>query len=164
MSWRDFVPGVDSTQGKIRLSGDDEEASTVEEKEAEQKECPRLRANIFQVLTFSWLTPMCALSLEAGQCITCVLLMLRRCYDMNRMKAGKNAYLNEEDLWSLPPDDTAEALGTRLEHHWQKRRDAVKGKPGKQASLTGALAGAFGGPFFYAAIFKVSRYRFFGEL
>lgn len=72
------------------------------------------------------------------------------------MKAGKTAYLNEEDLWSLPPDDTAEALGTRLETAWQKRRDACKGKVGKSPSLTGALASAYGAPFYYAAIFKVS--------
>lgn len=59
MSWRDFVPGV-ASEGKIKLgttgiSGEEESGA---EKEEVQKECPRLRANIFQVLTFSWLTPM----------------------------------------------------------------------------------------------------------
>lgn len=71
MTWRDFVPGV-APEGKIKLT--DVEG---EEQEAEQKQCPRLRANIFQILTFSWLTPM--------------------------MMAGKSAYLNEDDLWALPP-------------------------------------------------------------
>lgn len=57
MSWRDFVPFVES-QGKIRL-GETEEQERDDEFGLEQKECPRLRANIFQRLTFSWMTPMC---------------------------------------------------------------------------------------------------------
>lgn len=69
-TWRDWVPFV-RREGQIKL-GDDES----EGKEKEQPPCPRLRANIFSVLTFSWLTPM--------------------------MKAGKDKYLTEEDLWSLP--------------------------------------------------------------
>lgn len=51
-TWRDWTPLVKS-EGKIKL-GDDES----EGKEKEQPPCPRLRANIFSVLTFSWLTPM----------------------------------------------------------------------------------------------------------
>lgn len=61
------------------------------------------------------------------------------------------------------PDDTAEALGSRLETNWLKRRavtdahnktlaaDAKKKRP----SLTGALVASFGAPFGIAAIFKV---------
>lgn len=51
-TWRDWVPFV-TAEGKIKL-GDDENVGS----EKEQPECPRLRANIFSVLTFSWLTPM----------------------------------------------------------------------------------------------------------
>ncbi|KWU42263.1 P-loop containing nucleoside triphosphate hydrolase protein [Rhodotorula sp. JG-1b] len=93
----------------------------------EQKECPRLRANIFQRLTFSWMTPM--------------------------MMAGYRKFLTEEDLWALPPDDTAYALGQRLEKAWQARR----AKAAKRPSLTGALVSAYGGPFFTAALFKLGQ-------
>lgn len=55
--WRDFVPGFGGTaEGKIRLSEGEE--GVPEEGEWKQQECPRIRANIFQRLTFSWLTPM----------------------------------------------------------------------------------------------------------
>mgnify|MGYP001580964028 FL=1 len=98
-----------------------------------------------------------------------------------RMKDGYNKYLTEEDLWSLPvssvpfrcpgamltaraqPDDTAEALGSRLEKNWVKRRVAVESHnktlgsddKKKRPSLTGALVASYGTPFFTAAIFKV---------
>lgn len=86
-------------------------------------------------------------------------------------------------LKSLQPDDTAYALGMRLERAWQARRakavskaDAEPTIPGQQPSyavapadgrkptkvektkkpsLTGALISAYGGPFFTAALFKV---------
>jgi ATP-binding cassette subfamily C (CFTR/MRP) protein 1 len=59
MRWTDFVPGV-ASEGKIKLgaTGMSGEEDSGGEKEEVQKACPRLRANIFQVLTFSWLTPM----------------------------------------------------------------------------------------------------------
>lgn len=65
-------------------------------------------------------------------------------------------------LTSAQPDDTAEALGSRLEANWTKRREAIKAHekavPGgtrTRPSLTGALVASFGGPFFIAAVFKV---------
>ncbi|GAA5894971.1 uncharacterized protein JCM6883_002275 [Sporobolomyces salmoneus] len=150
MSWRDFVPFVQPASGKIRLEG--EEQGTKDE--WEQPECPRLRANIFSRLTFSWMTPL--------------------------MMQGYRKFLTEEDLWSLPPDDTANALGSRLEQAWQARRDNLArksqikpesseqeptysvlpadGKTEKEApkpSLTGALVSSYGGPFFMAALFKL---------
>ncbi|GAA6044266.1 hypothetical protein JCM8097_004322 [Rhodosporidiobolus ruineniae] len=154
MTWRDFVPFVES-QGKIRLPED--EAEMREDEEWKQEECPIVRANIFQRLTFSWMTPM--------------------------MKAGYKKFLTEEDLWALPSSDSARALGHRLESAWQKRRDAVakkasvrpasseqeatyavapadgrkkteKEKEGRP-NLTGALFSAYGGPFFMAAVFKL---------
>ncbi|GAA5856368.1 hypothetical protein JCM8547_008708 [Rhodosporidiobolus lusitaniae] len=159
MSWRDFVPFV-KNQGKIRLGSEEEQrrnGGQVDEYGVwEQAECPRIRANIFQRLTFSWMTPM--------------------------MKTGKEKYLTEEDLWALPPDDTAHALGSRLEAAWQSRRAAIADKTDthppsfqepsyavsaadgrgkkeaekkKKPSLLGALVAAYGGPFFMAALYKL---------
>ncbi|GJN87677.1 hypothetical protein Rhopal_000632-T1 [Rhodotorula paludigena] len=160
MSWRDFVPFVKS-EGKIRLGEDEEQrrnGAGDDDLAFEQKECPRLRANVFQRLTFSWMTPM--------------------------MKTGYRKFLTEEDLWALPPDDTAWALGQRLEKAWQARRTRVAHKThtdpapsqqptyavtpadGKQKnddekdkrpSLTGALVSAYGVPFFTAALFKLGQ-------
>ncbi|CEQ40462.1 SPOSA6832_02085, partial [Sporobolomyces salmonicolor] len=158
MGWRDFVPFVEP-QGKIRLS---EEGDAIREGAAvegdgevwEQPECPRLTANIFQRLTFSWMTPM--------------------------MKMGYKKFLTEEDLWSLPPDDTAHALSERLERAWAARcarvahkthnepvtsaqvpaysvvpADGKASKKTKRPSLFGALMSAYGGPFLVAAVFKL---------
>ncbi|GAA5929198.1 hypothetical protein JCM1841_006231 [Sporobolomyces salmonicolor] len=158
MGWRDFVPFVEP-QGKIRLS---EEGDAIREGAAvegdgevwEQPECPRLTANIFQRLTFSWMTPM--------------------------MKMGYKKFLTEEDLWSLPPDDTAHALSERLERTWAARcarvahkthnepvtsaqvpaysvvpADGKASKKTKRPSLFGALMSAYGGPFLVAAVFKL---------
>ncbi|GAA5821197.1 hypothetical protein JCM3770_005247 [Rhodotorula araucariae] len=158
MTWRDFVPFVES-QGKIRLGEDAEQRGNgLKDDSWEQPECPRLRANIFQRLTFSWMTPM--------------------------MMAGYRKFLTEEDLWALPPDDTAYALGQRLEKAWQARRDRIAHKthsqaaPGqeptfavapadgkkkkraekeKRPNLAAALASAYGGPFFLAALFKLGQ-------
>ncbi|GAA5903406.1 hypothetical protein JCM6882_006539 [Rhodosporidiobolus microsporus] len=158
MSWRDFVPFVES-QGKIRLGEEEEQRRNGQQEdefgEWHQDECPRLRANIFQKLTFSWMTPM--------------------------MKAGYKKFLTEEDLWAMPPDDTAHALSQRLERAWQSRRDKVadkththppstqeptlavaaadgrkkkEGEKEKRPSMTGALISAYGGPFFMAALYK----------
>lgn len=121
------------------------------------------------------------------------------------MKTGYRKFLTEEDLWSLPvnmplvrvimeqrradhgilqPDDTAYALGQRLEKAWLARRakaveksdvkptipgqqpsyavapadgrQPAKGDKVRKPSLTGALVASYGGPFFTAALFKVS--------
>ena len=55
LSWLPFVE--DENRGKIRLGED-----PVDEDGWDQKECPRIRANIFERLTFSWLTPLSVLS------------------------------------------------------------------------------------------------------
>jgi hypothetical protein len=85
--------------------------------------------------------------------------------------------------FSLQPDDTARALGDRLESAWQKRRDAIadkqhihppssqqaaysvvpadgrkkgeKDEKTKRPNLAAALAAAYGGPFMWAALFKL---------
>lgn len=130
LTWRDlftWLPFV-KDEGRIKLR-DNEQTETTGE--YEQQICPRLRANIFSRLTFSWLTPM--------------------------VKLGKRKFLTEEDLWALPTGDTAEELATRLEKAWIKRREKVSSKDAKQkASLTGSLFEAYGGPFMVAAVFKVN--------
>lgn len=66
-----------------------------------------------------------------------------------------------DQLALLQPDDTAHALGHRLEEAWNKRKKAlpkVDVKDGEKAprpNLTGALTAAYGGPFFMAALFKL---------
>lgn len=52
-TWLSWLPGVQE-EGTIKLVDAPEDGNV----EWEQKECPRLRANIFSRLTFSWLTPM----------------------------------------------------------------------------------------------------------
>lgn len=143
--WVSWIPGVKARdEGKIKLVTD-EDGNVEGEDEWKHEPCPRLRANIFSRLTFSWMTPM--------------------------MKTGYKKFLTEEDLWALPPDDTAEALGKRLESAWESRKKALqhKQKDAKQngakttadnekepkPNLTGALVSAYGGPFFAAAVFKV---------
>ncbi|KAI5478725.1 putative ABC metal ion transporter [Pseudohyphozyma bogoriensis] len=132
------ILGPDGFPSRIKLGqGEDnkpadnaEEGAEEAEDEWHQKPCPRVRANIYSRLTFGWMTPM--------------------------MKEGYKKFLTEEDLWALPPDDTALALGTRLERAWMSRVEKAN-KTGKHASLTGALVSSFGGPFFVAAIFKLSQ-------
>lgn len=113
--------------------------------------------------------------------------------------SGALPRLTPTSLWSrrvdadaeppLQPDDTARALGDRLEKAWQSRRDKLAHKagsspalPGQEASyavapadgkqkkqgdkekrpnLAGALVSAFGGPFFLAAVFKVRLVQLF---
>lgn len=132
LSW---IPGVRARdEGKIKLTGDDG-ISSADDDEWHRQECPRLRANIFSRLTFSWMTPM--------------------------MKAGYKKFLTEEDLWALPPDDTAEALGNKLERAWERRKRALQSKQtvgdekAPRPNLAAALNSAYGGPFFAAAVFKV---------
>lgn len=143
MTWRDlftWLPFV-KDEGRIKLADGEQTEGISSTGEYEQQSCPRLRANIFSRLTFSWLTPM--------------------------VKLGKRKFLTEEDLWALPDGDTAEALAERLEKAWRKRekRVAEKASPATKSddkkkqprpSLTGALIEAFGGPFMLAALFKVS--------
>ena len=61
-----------------------------------EKECPVNTANIFSRLTFHWMQPM--------------------------MSLGSKKFLGEEDMWSLPPDEDAEALGKKFSKHWKNTR------------------------------------------
>ncbi|KAI9677505.1 MAG: hypothetical protein M1817_006459 [Caeruleum heppii] len=62
-----------------------------------EEECPIEYANVFSVLTFSWMTPM--------------------------MKYGYREYLTEEDLWNLRERDTTRATGEQFEKAWSRERD-----------------------------------------
>lgn len=57
-----------------------------------EDECPIEYADIFSVLTFSWMTPL--------------------------MKYGYKEYLTQDDLWNLRKRDTARATGGILEEAW----------------------------------------------
>ncbi|KAF2115068.1 multidrug resistance-associated protein 1 [Lophiotrema nucula] len=55
-------------------------------------ECPYEYANIFSVLTFSWMTPM--------------------------MKKGYKTFLTQDDLWNLRPRDNTRSTSAIFEHSW----------------------------------------------
>ncbi|KAI9840844.1 MAG: hypothetical protein M1837_001258 [Sclerophora amabilis] len=55
-------------------------------------ECPIEHANVFSILTFSWMTPM--------------------------MKYGYREFLTEEDLWNLRKRDSSKATGDTFEEAW----------------------------------------------
>lgn len=58
----------------------------------DEDECPIEYADIFSILTFSWMTPL--------------------------MKHGYKVYLTQDDLWNLRKRDTARATGGVLERAW----------------------------------------------
>ena len=91
-----------------------------------EKECPVNTANIFSRLTFHWMQPM--------------------------MSLGSKKFLGEEDMWSLPPDEDAEALGKKFSKHWKNTRT----KDGKAMFWT-VLAKSYGGPFLFAAFLKAAQ-------
>ena len=126
-----------SKTGKIALDEEDEEDDSVDglinDGSApgypyEGVESPVLVANIYERLSFSWLTPLLSL--------------------------GTRKFLGEEDMWSLPPTDSAEALSNRLHVAWEEQRRLAKEGKKKKPSLKIAIAKAFGGPYFVAGVLK----------
>ena len=124
-------------RGKIALDDEDEDEDTVEGLNGDNAysiyegiESPVLVANIYERLSFSWLTPLLSL--------------------------GTRKYLGEEDMWSLPPSDSAESLSNRLATTWKAQVDAVKAGKKKKASLKIAIAKAYGGPYFVAGVLKAT--------
>lgn len=65
------------------------------------------------------------------------------------MRAGTKHTLDEDDLWEMPREDTAEALTGKLTHFWKMQLQK------KNPSLTIAVLRAFGGPFLLATLFKL---------
>jgi ABC-type multidrug transport system fused ATPase/permease subunit len=127
--------------GKIALDESDEEDETEDgldglngggavygKNEYGEPESPVLTANIYERLTFSWLTPMLSL--------------------------GTRKFLGEEDMWSLPPTDSAESLSRRLAKTWQGQLDLVQQKKKSKPSLKMAIFKAYGGPYLIAGMLK----------
>lgn len=125
--------------GKIALEDDEEEeADGIENLDGQgavpgknaygDVESPVSTANIYEILTFSWLTPLLSL--------------------------GTRKYLGEEDMWALPSEDSAEALSNRLAETWKSQAEQVKAGKKKSASLKIALVKAYGGPYIVAGILK----------
>lgn len=80
-----------------------------------EDECPVEYANVFSLLTFSWMTPL--------------------------MKYGYNAYLTEEDLWNLRPRDTARSTGQRFKHAW--KMELERKHPSLWLALFHAFGGSY---------------------
>ncbi|KAL4784625.1 P-loop containing nucleoside triphosphate hydrolase protein [Aspergillus varians] len=59
----------------------------------DEDQCPYEYADVFSVLTFSWMTPM--------------------------MKFGYTNFLTQDDMWNLRRRDTTRATGSTLEEHWE---------------------------------------------
>lgn len=119
--------------GKIRLEDDEEEdtfdgAEPVAKDDYEQ-ESPVATANIYERITFSWLTPL--------------------------LQLGTKKFLGEEDMWLLPHDDSAEALSERLQKTWDRELELVKQGKKKEPSLKWAIFKAYGGPYVIAGMMKV---------
>lgn len=116
-----------STYGRVRLPEGDADDEVVEDDE--RADCPADYANIFSQLTFGWITPM--------------------------MITGYKKSLTEDDLWALPREDQADAIGHRMQAKWDaqlKKAAASGGK--KKPSLAWAVAQAFGAPYLLATILK----------
>ena len=81
-----------------------------------QDECPMEYADIFSILTFSWMTPM--------------------------MKFGFKNYLTADDLWNLRPRDTTKATGDLLQNAWNAELEKKK-KPSLWIAMAKAFGGPY---------------------
>ncbi|WVN85580.1 uncharacterized protein L203_100729 [Cryptococcus depauperatus CBS 7841] len=119
-------------QGKIALPDEEEEVDGQDAASGKNvygdMESPVAKANIYEILTFSWLTPLLSL--------------------------GTRKYLEEEDMWALPQGDSVEALSHKLTSTWQAQLNATKSGKKKKASLKVALFRAYGMPYLVAGFLK----------
>lgn len=81
----------------------------------DEDECPYEYADIFSVLTFSWMTPM--------------------------MKFGYKAFLTQDDLWNLRRRDTTRSTVSSLQENWE--RELEKKKPSLWKALFKAYCGPY---------------------
>lgn len=81
----------------------------------DQDECPIEYADIFSILTFSWMTPM--------------------------MKYGYREFLTQDDMWNLRKRDTAGATGSVLEDKWSDELE--KKHPSLWIALLRAFGGPY---------------------
>ncbi|ORY04586.1 metal resistance protein YCF1 [Basidiobolus meristosporus CBS 931.73] len=87
--------------------------------------CPEQYANVFSLITFSWMNPL--------------------------LMAGSKKPLVEEDLWSLEDEYKARQISDQFQDVWQHELSQEK----KEPSLVWTLAKSFGLPFLCGAFFKV---------
>ncbi|EAW12826.1 ATP-binding cassette glutathione S-conjugate transporter YCF1 [Aspergillus clavatus NRRL 1] len=80
-----------------------------------EDECPYEYADIFSVLTFSWMTPM--------------------------MKFGYKNYLTQDDLWNIRRRDTTRDTGNTLEEKWAQ--ELKKSKPSLWLALIRAFGAPY---------------------
>ena len=78
-------------------------------------ECPIEYANIFSILTFSWMTPL--------------------------MKYGYKEYLTQDDLWNLRKRDTTRATSVTFEEVWEQQLE--KKKPSLWIAMIQAFGGPY---------------------
>ncbi|KAJ6130455.1 Metal resistance protein YCF1 [Penicillium capsulatum] len=81
----------------------------------DEDECPYNYADIFSVLTFSWMTPM--------------------------MKYGYSSYLTQDDLWNLRRRDTTRVTLDDLNHAWEE--ELGKSTPSLWMALFKAFGGPY---------------------
>lgn len=93
----------------------------------EEEECPVEYATVFSRLTFDWMTPL--------------------------MRRGYKIFLTESDLWGLAKDDQTKVTGLAFDDAWEAE---LEQRP-KSPSLWLALFHAYGGPYAFAAIYKVGN-------
>lgn len=94
---------------------------------SEDGECPVEYATVFSKLTFSWMTPL--------------------------MRYGYKVFLTENDLWGLAKSDKTKNTGESFEKAWSHE---LKNRP-NSPSLWLALFRAYGGPYMFAALFKIGN-------
>lgn len=132
--------------GKIRLDDsedeDEDEGTGAGKNEDGDMESPVVTANLYERLTFSWLTREPFIVATKQTNIPALLSL------------GTRKFLAEEDMWMLPAEDSAEALSNRLAATWERQRDLVKKGKKSKPSLKIAIAQAYGGPYILAGVFK----------
>ncbi|CAE6457349.1 unnamed protein product [Rhizoctonia solani] len=83
--------------------------------EAEERELPYERANVYSRLTFGWMTPL--------------------------MKLGYSRFISEKDMSALSPSDTARSLSGELQKHWSRQLDSKN--PSLWGALARAYGGQY---------------------
>ena len=81
----------------------------------DEDECPFEYADVFSVLTFSWMTPM--------------------------MKYGYKQYLTQDDLWNLRKRDTTRATSMAFDEAWEQQLE--KKKPSLWVAMIQAFGGPY---------------------
>ncbi|KAI5294661.1 hypothetical protein KEM52_003513 [Ascosphaera acerosa] len=83
---------------------------------ADEDECPYERADIFSVLTFSWMTPL--------------------------MKFGYHHFVTQDDLWNVRKRDRTKAVSSKLSDAWRHQVEH-SAKPSLWMAMTSAFYGPY---------------------